>query len=417
MHARGEVLVSGSPSIPRPEAEGCVLLSGATGFVGMEILSHYLERTDRQICALVRAKDEADAEGRMRSALNLLFGDEDAYPGRIQAVAGDIELQQLGLDLEQLESLAASVTDVIHCAASVSFSLPLDRSRKINVEGTRRMIEFAELCQKHGGLEHFAYVSTAYVAGTHEGEFTEDDLDVGQDFRNAYERSKFEAEQVVRAHADRLPIQIFRPSIIVGEHSSGWTVSFNVLYSPLKAFARGALPVIPADLDAPVDVVPVDYVADAVFQVANRPAARGGETYHLVAGSSATTVRRLVKLSASYLGRRPPVAIPPRLYARVVHPVLVRLRRGRRRRALEEMKVFFPYFALRVRYGDRSTRRRLEPLGIEPPPVERYYHRLIDFALWAKWGRAQVTRAERHARARRGASESPKAPAAPTARR
>jgi thioester reductase-like protein len=389
--------VSDNTSTFQPGTANSVLLSGATGFVGMEILRYYLEHTDRRICTLVRAKDEREAERRMRSALSLLFGDEDAYPGRITAVPGDIQIPMLGLDSGHHERLAASVTDVIHCAASVSFSLPLERSREINVEGTRRMLEFGELCQEHGGLEHFGYVSTAYVAGTHEGDFTEDDLDVGQGFRNSYERSKFEAEQVVRRHADRLPIQIFRPSIIVGEHTSGWTTSFNVLYSPLKAFVRGALPAIPADPNAPVDVVPVDYVADAIFQLANRPASRHAETYHLVAGASATTVGRLTELCASYLGRRPPLVIPPRLYARLVHPLLVRLRRGRRRRALEEMKVFFPYFAMRVRYGDRRARSRLAPLGVEPPPVERYYHRLIDFATRANWGRTPVARTEGHA--------------------
>jgi long-chain acyl-CoA synthetase len=380
----------------------------------MEILSHYLERTERRICVLVRAEDEPEAERRIRSALSLLFGNEDAYRGRIGAVRGDIEVPMLGLDRGSLESLAAGVSDVIHCAASVSFSLPLERSRKINVEGTRRMLEFGELCQEHGGLEHFAYVSTAYVAGTHEGEFTEDDLDVGQNFRNTYERSKFEAEQLVHEHADRLPVQIFRPSIIVGEHSSGWTMSFNVLYSPLKAFVRGALPAIPADPNAPVDVVPVDYVADAIFQLANRPVQRGGETYHLVAGSSATTVGRLVELFASYLGRRPPLVISPRIYARLVHPLLVRLRGGRSRRALEEMKVFFPYFSMRVRYGDQRTRSRLAPLGIEPPPVERYYDRLIDFATRAKWGRARVARTEgQPARRRRSREEGRIRAAAP----
>ena len=115
--ARG-VLVLGNSSTPQPGTADCVLLSGATGFVGMEILSHYLERTDRQICTLVRAKDERDAERRIRSALSLLFGDEDAYPGRITAVPGDIQIPMLGLDRGHLEWLAASVTDVIHCAAS-----------------------------------------------------------------------------------------------------------------------------------------------------------------------------------------------------------------------------------------------------------------------------------------------------------
>ena len=141
--------------------------------------------------------------------------------------------------------------------------------------GRARCSTSASSAQSRGGLGHFAYVSTAYVAGTHEGVFNEDDLNVGQDFRNPYERSKFEAEQLVRGYSDRLPIQVFRPSIIVGEHSSGWTMSFNVLYSPLKAFSRGALPAIPAKRGAPVDVVPVDYVADAVFEVANRPATPG----------------------------------------------------------------------------------------------------------------------------------------------
>jgi hypothetical protein len=87
-----------------------------------------------------------------------------------------------------------------------------------------------------------------------------------------------------------------------------------------------------------------------------------------------------------------------------VHPLLVRMRRGRSRRALEEMKVFFPYFSMRVRYGDRRTRSRLAPLGIEPPPIEGYYQRLIDFALRAKWGRALVARAEGHAPTRRRSS-------------
>jgi thioester reductase-like protein len=71
----------------------------------------------------------------------------------------------------------------------------------------------------------------------HRGRFSEDDLMVGQRFRNPYEQSKFEAELAVRAYAERLPITIVRPSIIVGDRHSGWTASFNVLYWPLRALA------------------------------------------------------------------------------------------------------------------------------------------------------------------------------------
>jgi long-chain acyl-CoA synthetase len=378
----------GQSSRHGPERSECVLLSGATGFVGMEILGRYLERTDRHLCCLVRADSQADADGRIRTALGLLFGDESAYEGRVTAVRGDIERPVLGLAPNEFEVLANRVSDVVHCAASVSFSLPLDRSRKINVDGTRHMLDFAVACHARGGLGHFAYVSTAYVAGTHQGLFTEDDLDVGQSFRNPYERSKFEAEELVRSYAGRLPIQVFRPSIIVGEHSSGWTMSFNVLYSPLKAFSRGALPAIPAAPDAPVDVVPVDYVADAVFELANRPVTSSAETYHLVAGPRATTVGKLVNMSARHLGRTEPVLIPPRAYS-LVHPVLKRVLGGRNRRAIDQMKVFFPYFSARVRYGNQRT---TEQLGAEAPSVERYYHRLIDFAADAHWGRRRLPR-------------------------
>src|SRR5207248_9490481 len=169
---------------------------------------------------------------------------------------------QLGLDAARRDWLAERTARVVHCAASVSFTLPLEESRAINVEGTRRMLDLGELCVRRGGLDCFTHVSTAYVAGTHPGRFSEDDLDVGQGFRNAYEQSKFEAELLVRERSPSVPVQVVRPSIVVGDSTTGWTPAFNVLYMPLRAFARGAYPAIPARRSAPVDVVPVDYVAD-----------------------------------------------------------------------------------------------------------------------------------------------------------
>ena len=374
---------------------GPLLLTGATGFVGMEVLARFLERTDRRVYTLVRSGNEQEAAERLRSTLSTLFGSGERYAERVVAVRGDIETEGLGLDEKAREHLASQVVDIIHCAASVSFSLPLEESREINVAGTRRLLELGELCQERVGLRRLSYMSTAYVAGTHVGEFREDQLEVGQDFRNAYERSKFEAEQLVRSHRDRLPVQVFRPSIVVGERSTGWTVSFNVLYAPLKAFARGVYRALPVRRASPVDVVPVDYVADAVFELSNSPVGPvDQETYHLVAGRQATTVGRLIELSAGYFSRRSPRAIPPALYKRIVHPLLVRSSRGKRRRALEKSEVYFPYFSARVRYDDRRARRRLEPAGIEVTPVERYFDRLADFATKSRWGRLAVTRSQ-----------------------
>jgi thioester reductase-like protein len=370
-----------------------VLITGATGFIGMEVLARFLERDDRPIYALVRARDDGEAERRLSATIRDFFGAEDTFPGRVRAIAADLERPGLGLDRMRREELAAAVTDIVHSAASVSFTLPLERSREINVDGTRRMLELAALCEQRGGLRRFAYVSTAYVAGLHAGEFGEQDLDVGQQFRNPYEQSKFEAELLVRGHAERLPIQIFRPSIVVGERTTGWTQSFNVLYAPMKAFVRGGLPALPARRSSLVDVVPVDYVADAVYELAHDPV-DDLATYHLVAGARATTVGRVIATAAARLGRRAPVVLPPSLYTRVLYPVLVRRGSQRVRRGLARTKVLFPYFSMRVSYDDSLARARLEGAGITAPPLEDYLQQLIDYATRADWGRTPLTRAE-----------------------
>ena len=384
---------------------GAVLLTGATGFVGMEIMARYLERTDRDVYVTIRARDASEADARLRHTLESLCGSAHAYRGRVIAVRADIERPGLGLDQRMRDALAEQVTDIVHSAASVSFALPLDRSREINVDGTHQMLQLAERCRDRGRLDRFAYISTAYVAGDGPSEFSEYELDVGQRFRNPYEQSKFEAERLVRCYADRLPIQIFRPSIVVGDRRTGWTPAFNVLYTPLKAFARGTLRALPARRSSPVDVVPVDYVADAVFELCRRPVSRM-RTYHLVAGRHATSVGRLIELSGQGLGQPEPRVIPPRVFRNVVYPML-RQRGGRLREGLDRNRVFFPYFAMGIRYSDAVTRRALEPAGLGATPIETYFFQLLDYAVAADWGREPITRAQ----AARRVGIAPKRPA------
>jgi long-chain acyl-CoA synthetase len=371
---------------------GGILLTGATGFLGMELLARYLERTDRRVYALVRGADDREVALRMEATLRSLFGAGHGYLERVVPVRGDITRPHLGLAIDR-DHLAERVTEIVHGAASVSFELSLDASRAINVDGTRRVLEFAEQCHGHGGLRRLSYISTAYVAGEHDGLFSEDDLDVGQRFRNAYEQSKFEAEHLVADARAQLPITVLRPSIVVGEHDTGWTPSFNVLYWPLRAFARGAYSALPARGDATVDVVPVDYVADAIFTLTQSPQAEGS-TYHLTAGAQATTVGELVELATARFERPAPRLIAPWLYRRLLHPLLVHASRDpRRRSALERSKAFFPYFAMKVVYDDRLSRAALRAAGINPPPLRRYFDRLVEFALAAEWGRRPITRA------------------------
>ncbi len=389
-----------SPPSTSARTGGDVFLTGATGFLGTAMLARLAAGCgSRRVWALVRARNGEEARARLAAALAPRLPDLSAWEGRIVAVPGDLTQPGLGLDAHMREELAERVDWVIHGAASVSFTLPLEQARAINVTGTQRVLDFAEECAERGGLRRLSHVSTAYVAGTHRGRFGEDDLDVGQGFNNTYEQTKCEAERLVWSHAGRLPVQVLRPSIVVGETDSGWTSSFNVIYTPLRAFARGALPAIPARRSAPVDVVSVSYVADAILALG------GGEhpcrTYHLSAGDQAPTVGQLIRLSADTLGRRAPVTLPPRLYRRVLHPLLLRRSTGARRRWLERSDVFFPYFAPAVRFDTERAQTALEPSGIRPAPLRQYFGRLIEFAERSDWGRRPAAKpaAERAAAA------------------
>jgi thioester reductase-like protein len=368
---------------PRTDA---VLLTGTTGFVGTAVLLRYLERTDRPIVALVRATDPTDAARRVRAALADVVapGLVDAYAARCRAVPADLLADGLGLPHSVRVELAHRCDEIVHCAASVTFDLPLDEARAVNAEGAARIAELAQLTAESGaGLRRVVHVSTAYVAGRRDGTFGEDDITLNRPFRNTYEQTKHEAEQLLRAWTPALPLQIVRPSIVVGDRGTGWTRSFNVLYWPLKMFARGRLPVIPALADSPVDVVPVDYVADVVYGLADAPAG----TYHAVAGEHASTVREVIDLAAARFGQPAPAIVDPVL----LDEALARPMSALQRQSLERARVFFPYFALGVRFDDRWARAILTPAGVRAERLDGYFDRLMDYAQRAAWGRPALT--------------------------
>jgi thioester reductase-like protein len=370
---------------------GELLLTGSTGFVGMEVLARALERTDRSVIALVRAEDEPGARARLDTVLDELFGARaDSYRGRVQALCGDLTAPGLGLAPATRDAVAERVTTIVHSAASVSFSLPIDEARAINVDGTRHVLELAEHAARRGGLDLVGHVSTAYVAGDHPGRFAETDLDVGQGFHNTYEQSKFEAEALVRAHG--LPARILRPSIIVGDRRSGWTAAFNVLYWPLRALSRGLFAAIPADPASPVDAVSVDYVADAVDALCLQADAGGApervETYHLIAGRHAATLGDVCARACRYFGRPVPRVVSPAQFTELD------AEQTAAEPALAAGRVYFPYFSLAGEFADELTRARLEPAGIRVSPLAEYLDRLLDFATRSRWGKLRIARAE-----------------------
>ncbi len=396
-HGVGTVILAGNytskaASTIVPGTGQAILLTGATGFVGMAVLARLLERTDRDVLVLVRASSRSQADVRLNALLGSVFDAPERHDGRVRAVCGDLTAPGLGLGADR-EWIAEEVRDIVHGAASVAFDMPLAESRSINVEGTRRVLDLAEECASSGGgLRRITYVSTAYVAGDRHGLAREAELDVGQGFRNGYEQSKHEAEHLVWSRRDRLPVTIVRPSIVVGERGTGWTASFNVVYGPLRAFASGTFPVLPGRRDAVLDIVTVDHVADAILALAASPAAAGG-TFHVVAGEQATTLGELAHLAARRFDRRPPRLVPLRVYRSVLHPLILRRADPNTRRRLVRSEVYFPYFTLDLRFDDRDARKVLDPLGIGATPVSEYFDTMIDFAEAAHWGRTPIGRA------------------------
>jgi nucleoside-diphosphate-sugar epimerase len=284
--------------------------------------------------------------------------------GRLHAVQADLTAPSLGISAGDRRALAGEVERVIHCAASISFTLPLEEAREINVVGTERV---AELARELPGLQRFVHVSTAYVAGRAPVFFGEDDVG-GGDFRNTYEQTKLEAEVAVAA-VDDLPVVIVRPSIVVGESDSGWTSAFNVLYWPLQAFARGVLQSVPADPNGIVDMVPVDHVAEVIEHVTFAPEASG--RYHAVAGARAVRVDELVDAICAEMDRpRPELTEPGTLPAD--HPA----------------GVFAPYFDVKTHFGDERAR---ELAGPAPEPLS-YLPVLLEYGTGARWGKRPLTR-------------------------
>lgn len=346
-----------------------VLITGATGFVGMELLVRILEQTDRDVVALVRACDNEAAQGRIDELLETLLAPGDRpRPGRVRAHAADLESPGLGLSPMARERLVSSIGAVVHCAASISFTLELEDARRINVDGTREIIALAEEAYDRGGLDRYVHVSTAYVAGERDGCATEADGDTGQEFRNTYERTKLEAEEVVRA--SRVPASILRPSVIVGDSVTGWTPAFNVIYFPLQAFARGLFPNVPGEADARLDIVPVDTVADALLELLIGDVRRGA--YHVVAGDTAPTNTELATLAAEAFDAEPPQFVGP----------------GEDPSAETRAGALVPYFNVRCTFD--ATRGR--SIGATPPPLADYFQTLMDYAREARWGRETVPR-------------------------
>ena len=255
-------------------------MTGAAGLIGSELCGQLAERGHAVLALIHRTGVLCRINGRMIKPAPYAGAALDR--GAVLAVKGDVRKDRLGLRPEVASALASGIDLIVHCAAETGFQLAPD-PHAVNVEGTRNVIAFAR-CAKRcpPGLVH---VSTAYVSGERSGPILEDELDVEQVFANEYEATKARAEWAV--HESGLPAAIARPSIVVGDSTTGAIGRFGNVYGLLKLIGSGRVTVLPATPDASLDFVPINHVINGLTDLVERFDEAVGSTFHLVSGDPA----------------------------------------------------------------------------------------------------------------------------------
>ncbi|KLO41940.1 SDR family oxidoreductase [Mycobacterium nebraskense] len=343
-----------------------VLMTGFPGFLGSSLLPGILKRTGDSAICLVQPKFGTLAQRRVAE----LSAAEPFLEGRIQLVEGDITQPGLGVAADTL----TEVTEAWHLAAAYDLAVPRDVAVRVNVNGTRNVLDALERCPR---LTRLHYFSTCYVSGRYAGPFSEDDLEVGAPFNNHYEETKNLAEADVRWHMSAgMPATIYRPSIVVGDSRTGQTQKFDGPYFVMQWLLRqpryAILPMVGDPTTTRVNVVPRDFIVDAVGYLSGLSVSEG-RTYQL-ADPRPLTVDEMADTLAQATGRELiKVPLPLKLTkASLAHvPGLYRWMR------IPPEAV--DYFAQPTFYLTDHCRADLAGSGIEAPAFRSYVDRLVDY--------------------------------------
>ncbi|MEU8728681.1 SDR family oxidoreductase [Streptomyces tendae] len=305
-----------------------IALTGATGFLGLRLLRCLLERQGS--LTLLTHSASGEALGRIRRFFEVTGAPERLtaeLPTRLRVVPTDLSRPRMGLPPARYGELADVLDAIFHSAGSINLEGDLASLRRVNVEGTRAVLELAAAGSRRPVVHH---VSTAFVAGARrEGVVYEDELDDTHGFENAYERSKYEAETLVHAwsRTHRRPVVVLRPSILVTNLSPHpelprhpLQVMDQLVGDALRAAgladARGArpgLPVarLPGRRYGHLNMMPVEDAARAMVRLADREPSGRVDTYHVVhehdvpVAAVTELIERLAPLRTRLVEKRP----------------------------------------------------------------------------------------------------------------
>ncbi|MEP6515218.1 non-ribosomal peptide synthetase family protein [Microcoleus vaginatus] len=271
------------PATPlsEPKTEpACILLTGATGFLGAFLLRDLLQQTQAEIYCLVRSADSESAKKRIQSSLESYLIWDESSSDRIIPISGDLSQPLLGLSEEQFGVLATKIDVIYHNGAFVKFTYPYSVLKPANVLGTQEVLRLASQ-SKLKPVHLISTISVVSAMGESGIEVVreEDELTPGESLKGAYTQTKWVAEKLVEVARDRgIPVSIYRPGRISGDSQTGACNPSDLLYRLIAGCVQlGCAP----DDDKLMNVAPVDYVSRAIVHL-SRQKELLGKTFHLV---------------------------------------------------------------------------------------------------------------------------------------
>jgi len=354
-----------------------IFLTGSTGYIGAHVVANLLQADAGTLNLLVRARDPHEAEVRLWQALQLHLDFSRFYEylqTRIRVFRGDLTDPRFGLGNDEYDRLIHTTDSVIHCAASLN-----RKSEKaclnVNLRGTLEVVQLAQRAHYYHGLQRFSQVSTVAVAGKRSNEVVNEDnsIDWDRSDYDPYARTKKFCEHMIRQMLTEVPLTFFRPSIVLGDSRYPETTQFDMV----KAFVfLAGLPVLPFRSTDKIDIVNVDFVADAIATL-HRKANPQYDTYHLSSGRDSQTFKELTTALAAAQQKRSPIFLP---FAEKPFEGTVNLlanRKGSMGFGASLMKVFMPYLTWNTVFD--NTRVTTE-LGRKPVPFSQYSYPLLKFS-------------------------------------
>ncbi len=292
-----------------------VFITGATGLLGAYLLRDLISCLEsssiNQIVALVRGDTQQEAERKIIASLKPVLPKDklNSLPNFIKVIRGDITKEYLGMSQTDYLNFAKNITTIYHSAALCDFKIPWEIIKIANLDGTRNVLEFARLCDSKKQFKGVHFVSTVAVGGNKKGILYENQLDTGQGFHNTYEKSKFEAERLATEYRNQgIPINIYRPAIIVGDSSNGYTNNFKMVYQPLHFLSLEIFNEIPADGATEYSFCPVDCVSKAIVSLSLKDKTRN-MTFNII-NPHKINLDFFITTASRYFAFRKPKLIP-----------------------------------------------------------------------------------------------------------